>query len=377
MAKIALLNFSASSACCFVTVAFSDPWSAKANESSLDAAYKSAEATEQQVRSMRLAGEEAAVEGKALEDLNRARLLAAAAALENKAAAMDGLPSHEAMTQAWREQAAALRELADETDKTNSARKRSGEASTVKGILGQTKQGQINDLQKQYDALTNELDRGAVSTPQYVDALDVLDAKFAGITKPIDEAKDALGVFADQAARNIQTALGGTFEGLFRGEFDNIGELWRDMLIKMAAQAAAQKLTETLFGKSGSGGGGVDWSQIIGLFSSATAQANGGAWSRGVQFYASGDVFGQPTAFEHAGGLGVLGEAGPEAVMPLKRGADGKLGVASSGGAMQVSLTINQTVGDVVTRGQLAQVAEQTRQAAMAGVADAQRRGRG
>jgi phage-related minor tail protein len=46
------------------------------------------------------------------------------------------------------------------------------------------------------------------------------------------------------------------------------------------------------------------------------------------------------------GGIGLMGEAGPEAVMPLKRGSDGKLGIASSGGGggsggVAVSITIN------------------------------------
>lgn len=373
--------------------------SGKLNDAVLDTALKTVDATEQQVEAMRKAGEEAGLEGKALADLNRARLLSAAAALENKAAAMDGLPSHQAMTQAWRDQAAALRELAAETDKTDAARKRATDKTAVAGILGQTKQGQINELQKQYDALNNELDRGNVSTQQYMDALDLLDQRFTDITKPIAEAQDKISAFADQAQRNIQTALGGTFESLFRGEFDNIGDLWSDMLIKMAAQAAAQGLAETLFGTKGGSGGGIDWAglatSLVGLFEggkTSTAsttdyslssvpfrfktQADGGAWSKGLQFYADGDVFGSPTLFQHAGGLGVLGEAGPEAVMPLRRGADGKLGVASAGGALQVSITINQTVGELVTPSQLAQVAERTRQAAMAGMMDAQRRGR-
>ncbi len=55
--------------------------------------------------------------------------------------------------------------------------------------------------------------------------------------------------------------------------------------------------------------------------------ANGGAFDGGVQFFAKGDIFNSPTAFNHAGGLGVLGEAGPEAIMPLARGPNGSLGV--------------------------------------------------
>ena len=65
----------------------------------------------------------------------------------------------------------------------------------------------------------------------------------------------------------------------------------------------------------------------FGSFLQTTFQAKGGGWSNGVQFYANGDVFNKPTAFRHAGGLGVMGEAGPEAVMPLTRGPNGKLGV--------------------------------------------------
>lgn len=62
-------------------------------------------------------------------------------------------------------------------------------------------------------------------------------------------------------------------------------------------------------------------------------QANGGAWNNGVQMYAKGGVFDGPTMFGHSGGLGVLGEAGAEAVMPLKRDANGSLGVAVTGGS--------------------------------------------
>lgn len=61
--------------------------------------------------------------------------------------------------------------------------------------------------------------------------------------------------------------------------------------------------------------------------------ANGGAWSNGVQMFANGGVFSGPTMFGMAnGGLGVLGEAGDEAVMPLSRTSNGKLGVTAING---------------------------------------------
>ena len=64
--------------------------------------------------------------------------------------------------------------------------------------------------------------------------------------------------------------------------------------------------------------------------------ADGGVFSGGsqVQAYADGGVVGSPTTFPMSGGkTGLMGEAGPEAIMPLKRGANGKLGVQMEGGA--------------------------------------------
>lgn len=63
--------------------------------------------------------------------------------------------------------------------------------------------------------------------------------------------------------------------------------------------------------------------------------ADGGVISSGsqVQAYANGGVVGGPTTFPMSGGrTGLMGEAGPEAIMPLKRGANGKLGVQMEGG---------------------------------------------
>lgn len=63
--------------------------------------------------------------------------------------------------------------------------------------------------------------------------------------------------------------------------------------------------------------------------------ANGGVFSGGaVQAFADGGVVNRPMLFPMAGGkTGLMGEAGPEAIMPLKRGPDGKLGVTVNGGS--------------------------------------------
>lgn len=74
--------------------------------------------------------------------------------------------------------------------------------------------------------------------------------------------------------------------------------------------------------------------------------AQGAAFSQGkVMPFANGGVVSGPTTFAMRGGTGLMGEAGPEAIMPLARGADGKLGVRGNGGG--VSVVINITTPDV------------------------------
>jgi len=82
--------------------------------------------------------------------------------------------------------------------------------------------------------------------------------------------------------------------------------------------------------------------------------AMGGAFNRGIQAYANGGMFtnsivNQPTFFRAAQGLGVMGEAGPEAIMPLKRDSQGNLGVRTNQGNVEVVVN-NYTQARAETR---------------------------
>lgn len=78
--------------------------------------------------------------------------------------------------------------------------------------------------------------------------------------------------------------------------------------------------------------------------------ARGGVFQAGrVRPFADGGVVAAPTYFPMRGGTGLMGEAGPEAILPLSRGSDGRLGVAGGGSgasARPVAITVNIATPD-------------------------------
>ena len=84
---------------------------------------------------------------------------------------------------------------------------------------------------------------------------------------------------------------------------------------------------------------------ISGIFENA----DGNAFVDGkVQKYAYGGVVNRPTLFPMANGMGLMGEAGAEAILPLRRGSNGKLGVqASSGGFGNIVVNVDASGSNV------------------------------
>lgn len=120
------------------------------------------------------------------------------------------------------------------------------------------------------------------------------------------------------------------------------------IIMKHAIAPLAQYGGSFLSGMFGGGGQG-GWDAAV---DAATRSANGNAFDRaGLIPFARGGVVNRPTIFPFARGMGLMGEAGPEAIMPLKRGADGRLGVTAMNGAAGVSVTVNNyTPARVETR---------------------------
>ncbi|MGY2294249.1 phage tail tape measure protein [Pseudomonas yamanorum] len=131
-------------------------------------------------------------------------------------------------------------------------------------------------------------------------------------------------------------------------------------MARIATRQASSQLLSSLFGAGlsyfggGGGSGGASQAGYTGTdlsnFTPGSIQAKGGAWSGGVQMFADGGAFtnsivSKPTAFGMAGGkTGVMGEAGDEAIMPLTRTANGKLGVSAVGGGGGVNLSLSMPI---------------------------------
>lgn len=131
-------------------------------------------------------------------------------------------------------------------------------------------------------------------------------------------------------------------------------------MARIAARQASSSALSSLFGLAASavgsyfGGASSAGSTQAGYSSTYFPQAKGGAWSGGVQMFANGGAFSNsvvssPTSFGMASGkTGVMGEAGPEAIIPLARDSQGRLGVSggsSSSSTINVSVTVPASEG--------------------------------
>jgi len=120
-----------------------------------------------------------------------------------------------------------------------------------------------------------------------------------------------------------------------------------DSIISDLARIAARQMITGLFGNvlsglfsKGSSAPSASFASGFGnntgwLAGGPTPHAKGGVYDSPSLSAYSGGVYNSPQLFAFAKGAGVFGEAGPEAIMPLRRGADGRLGVAASGGGGQ------------------------------------------
>jgi lambda family phage tail tape measure protein len=122
------------------------------------------------------------------------------------------------------------------------------------------------------------------------------------------------------------------------------GKDFGSVLSSLALQIAGLALSKALQPLTSLIGGGL--SSLFGAF----GLAKGGVVEGGqVRKFATGGVVSSPTLFPLAHGIGLMGEAGPEAVLPLTRGSDGKLGVAAGGASATTVVNFHITTADAAS----------------------------
>jgi tape measure domain-containing protein len=175
-------------------------------------------------------------------------------------------------------------------------------------------------------------ERGVELTEQEVAAKEKVIRATVEQEKVNSEAKSQAAAYENMWL-DVADSIGGAIEGAFR-EAVMTGKVDAERLLKgLVADIGSAIIRATIV------------QPLVSGISSFFAAVDGAAFQGGQKMaFAGGGVVGGPRMFAMAGGTGLMGEAGPEAIMPLKRGPDGKLGVSAGsggGGGGGVSIQIN------------------------------------
>lgn len=192
-------------------------------------------------------------------------------------------------------------------------------------------QDEIENLEEHTDGLRQTLDATSVMVTGFDSELRRMRESLAATNKDVATLEKGL-------SRGLRKAFDGlVFDGLSLSDaLDTVA----NSMINATYNAAIKPVTDHVGGLLASGAGE--------LLENILPFANGAPFSQGrVMPFAAGGVVSSATPFGMRGGMGVMGEAGPEAIMPLARGPDGKLGVRGGGGQSGPTVVMNITTPDV------------------------------
>jgi len=188
----------------------------------------------------------------------------------------------------------------------------------------------IEDLQRERERAVELKREGSTDPSSY----------FGGMKAGLKQIREEVENVAESTQQLMVSAFDKASDALT--DFVMTGKLnFNDFAKSVIADISKMIVKQLMFNalKSALGGTGIG---------AALGFAKGGAFDGGVQAFASGGIVDSPTPFRFASGgavkPGVMGEAGPEAIMPLKRGRDGKLGVVASGGQHGGGVSIGSIV---------------------------------
>jgi len=192
-----------------------------------------------------------------------------------------------------------------------------------------------------------------------LDGIDGLESRIEGLETSLGGAEVVVSTFETELAgmrstmlytsrevASLSLSIGGGLRKAFDGlAFDG---LKLSDALKTVAESMINAAYNTALKPVQNGLGEVIAGGVNGLVSGILPFEKGGSFSQGrVMPFAKGGVVSAPTSFAMRGGMGLMGEAGPEAIMPLARGPDGSLGVRAGGGGQPVQVVMNISTPDV------------------------------
>ncbi|MFH1984120.1 MAG: hypothetical protein ABIL58_19955 [Pseudomonadota bacterium] len=172
---------------------------------------------------------------------------------------------------------------------------------------------------------------------QAADRYEVQSRGLDAIIEKEAEAASGMVALSRRTAEAMEQNFSDFFFDAISGKLKSLSD-YSNAVLQSIQRATSdylgQMLSSGLFGKDGQGGGFVD--QIGSAIGTWIASAKGNAFdSAGVVKFALGGVVTRPTLFPFAKGTGLMGEAGPEGILPLGRTPSGELGVKTTGGGRQ------------------------------------------
>jgi lambda family phage tail tape measure protein len=215
---------------------------------------------------------------------------------------------------------------------------------------------QVAAFIKEYAGVLSSEELHAAMTQFRADLEEANSAAFKfrqGLREVFDEAMNVAEAVGEVGV-NAVNSLGDAFADFVTTGKANFRDFANSVISDLARIFAKKALFQGLslipgvgsflgLGASVAGGGGGGGDSFAGvpnnILDSVLGNANGNVFAKNkIVPYAMGGIVNKPTLFQYANGgsgrFGLMGEAGPEAIMPLRRGANGKLGVEASGGAM-------------------------------------------
>ncbi|ELY2759423.1 phage tail tape measure protein [Cronobacter sakazakii] len=213
-----------------------------------------------------------------------------------------------------------------------------------------------------YDRYNAELDKALSQRLEdyqnYYQQIDQLNADWVsgardGLANWVDDASN----YSQQAASGVQNALSGITNNLVDMLNDNKAS-WKDWGVsvlktieKVALNMALVNGVSAIGSLFSFGASAKVGSTPSGAYNSAAAgiqlNAKGGVYESADLSKFSSSIVSSPTMFAFAKGAGLMGEAGPEAIMPLTRDATGRLGVKALGSGTQSGAGVSVSIGTI------------------------------